>query len=56
MQGGATSAASCCVHCQNNLKCKAFTYLSGTCYMKSCNNMYHQNEPMQGAVSGFSIR
>jgi hypothetical protein len=54
LQGGATSAASCCNYCLNVPGCKAFTFLSGTCFMKSCNSINAKNEiKMSGALSGY---
>ena len=57
MRGGATSAASCCSFCSTTPKCKAFTYLSGTCHMKNCNDVTLNSNGMvvEGSVSGFSI-
>ena len=57
MRGGATSAASCCSFCSTTPKCRAFTYLSGTCHMKNCNDVTLNSNGMavEGSVSGFSI-
>jgi hypothetical protein len=36
-QGGATSPATCCSICEEYAKfCQAFTFSTGTCYLKSC--------------------
>jgi hypothetical protein len=56
MQGGATSAASCCTYCQNNKQCKAFTFLSGTCHLKDCSEIRGTGMALKGAVTGFLIK
>lgn len=53
-RGGATSASSCCSFCSNTKNCKAFTFLGGTCFMKSCSNIEDNDFILEGAVSGFS--
>lgn len=55
-RGGATSASSCCSFCSNTKNCKAFTFLGGTCFMKSCSNIDDNSALyfLAGAVSGFS--
>lgn len=35
-KGGATSAVSCCKHCNDAIGCQAFTFVGGTCFLKSC--------------------
>ena len=35
-KGGATSAASCCAFCLKQKSCKAFTFYSSVCFLKSC--------------------
>ena len=52
MQGGATSAASCCAACAKAApQCRAFTFFGGTCFLKSCAT--GRDAPLVGAVSGF---
>jgi hypothetical protein len=53
MQGGATSAASCCSYCQKIKQCKAFTFLSGTCHLKDCSDIRGTGMVLKGAVTGF---
>lgn len=54
MKGGATSAASCCVACNNSEGCKAFTFLSGACFLKKCKTPSAVSDNrMRGAISAF---
>ena len=53
MQGGATSAASCCKYCTNTKGCQAFTYWSAKCFLKSCKKESRSKERLSGAVSGW---
>ena len=55
MQGGATSAASCCKYCSNLSGCKGFTYYSAKCFLKSCKMASGSAGPLSGAVSGFLL-
>jgi len=49
-QGGATSAASCCSFCEKRPGCKAFTYYSSVCFLKSCSDSARAAS-LPGAVS-----
>jgi len=49
-QGGATSAASCCAFCQKRPGCKAFTFYSSVCFLKSC-SVGSRVAALPGAVS-----
>lgn len=51
-QGGATSAASCCAFCEKNPSCRAFTFYSSVCFLKSCSESTRQAS-LPGAVSAF---
>mmetsp|Transcript_21615 Transcript_21615/g.30983 ORF Transcript_21615/g.30983 Transcript_21615/m.30983 type:complete len:498 (+) Transcript_21615:3-1496(+) len=52
--GGATSAVTCCSSCEAVEECKAFTFASGLCYLKSCSSsMSHKYHAIPGVVSGF---
>lgn len=53
MMGGAATAATCCKHCTNTQECKAFAFVSGVCYMKSCTQQNPSGSEMRGAVSGY---
>ena len=54
MQGGGTSAASCCKYCSQKPGCKAFTYWSAKCFLKSCRKENHSGSgALTGAVSGW---
>jgi len=51
-QGGATSAASCCAFCEKKPSCRAFTFYSSVCFLKSCSESTRQAS-LPGAVSAF---
>lgn len=52
VKGGATSGASCCRYCNDNPRCKGFTFLSGQCFLKSCNDRgLMKNGRLENAVS-----
>ena len=53
MQGGATSAASCCTVCSKTPSCVAFTFYLGTCFMKSCVKGKDHGFALATAVSGW---
>jgi len=50
-KGGATSPASCCAFCAKKPGCRAFTYYSSVCFLKSCSDS-RGSSPLAGAVSG----
>lgn len=52
IQGGATGPSSCCRFCVQTGGCEAFTFFSGTCYLKSCSSP-KQNIMMPGAFTGY---
>ncbi len=52
MQGGATSAASCCKYCKNVPGCVAFTFYSAKCFLKNCSTQSGSASSLVGAVSG----
>jgi len=52
MQGGATSAASCCKYCKNVPGCVAFTFYSAKCFLKNCSTQSGAASALAGAVSG----
>jgi hypothetical protein len=52
VKGGATSGASCCRYCNDNPRCKGFTFFSGQCFLKSCNDRGHmKNARLENAIS-----
>eukprot|EP00981_Chlorochromonas_danica_P004010 scaffold760_cov178-Ochromonas_danica.AAC.12 len=56
-RGGATSAASCCKICNGNPGCQSFTFLAGTCFLKTC--AVHNTRggmKMTSAISGWKIQ
>ena len=50
-KGGATSPASCCAFCAKKPGCRAFTYYSSVCFLKSCSDS-GGSSPLAGALSG----
>ena len=59
VQGGASTAATCCSVCEEFKKyCKAFTFSGGVCYLKTCGIEQSEGNSvmMAGAVSAYRLK